>query len=158
MPLSRLYFHEKIGQQKKVLRCWKIHCFHQPFVHQCISRKENGRYQRECEDTTGGSGLFREYKGAPVYIKKGEWKGKKVTFAIYRVNYSQYGRIGGTRHGGIWYIGRSNARQGNYENENRTIFKCKTHDSLLPPKKGWIISTTLYSHGGGVNPAPTLSY
>ena len=112
-------------------------------VSECGNVELNGRYQRESE----GSGMFREYNGAPVYTKKGEWNGKKVTFAIFR-------RVG-TRYGGRWYIGRSNARcQGNFEEEKRTLFRCQTN-ILLPPKKGWIIIGTTR---GGVNPAPKMSY
>jgi len=107
-------------------------------VSECGNVELNGRYQRECITFRG------LYNGAPVYTKKGEWKGKKVTFAIFR-------------EPSMWYIGRSNARQGNYEAKERTLFKCESSvfNILLPPKKGWIIIGTTR---GGVNPAPTLSY
>jgi len=103
-------------------------------VSECGNVELNGRYQKEC-------GM---YNGAPEYTKKGEWKGKEVTFAIFR-------------EPSMWYIGRSNARQGNYEAKERTLFKCESSvfSILLPPKKGWIIIGTAR---GGVIPAPTLSY
>ena len=112
-------------------------------VSACGNVELNGRYQREPE----GSGMFREYNHAPVYTKKGEWKGKNVTFAIFREVYSSKPIA--------WYIGRSNTRcQRISKDERRTLFKCQT-TILLPPKKGWIIIGTAR---GGVNPAPTLSY
>lgn len=111
-------------------------------VSECGNVELNGRYQRESE----GSGMFREYKRAPVYTKKGEWKGQKVTFGIFREVYSSKPIA--------WYIGRSNTHQGNFIARDRTLFRCQTN-ILLPPKKGWVIIGTTR---GGVNPAPTMSY
>ena len=123
-------------------------------VSECGNVELNGRYQRECIRCQCGPSTFREYNGAPVYTKKGEWKGQKVTFAIFR------GDLRGPMS--MWYIGRSNARQGNYEARERTLFKRETilrkrrgFHIPLPPKKGWIIIGTTR---GGVNPAPTMSY
>ena len=80
-----------------------------------------------------------------MYTKKGEWKGKKVTFAIFREVYSSNKPI-------AWYIGRSDPPRGlllgHAQEEKRILFKCQTNRPL-PPENGWVII-------GGVEPAPSL--
>ena len=58
-------------------------------VKGCGNLELNGRYQAERNlFPTNGADPFHEYNGAPVYTKKGEWNGKKVTFVIFREVYS----------------------------------------------------------------------
>jgi len=98
-------------------------------VKECGNVELNGRYQVEqYKFPTKGFGSFREYNGAPVYTKKGEWKGKKVTFAIFREVYSSKPIA--------WYIGRSDPLLGlllgHAQEEKRILFKCQTNRPLPP--------------------------
>jgi len=112
-------------------------------VKECGNVELNGRYQAEQFKIppTKGFDPYREYNGAPVYTKKGEWKGKKVTFAIFREVYSSNKPL-------AWYIAQGHAFHLAQE-EKRILFKCQTNRPL-PPESGWVII-------GGAEPAPTLS-
>ena len=86
------------------------------------------------------------HQSAPVYSKKGQWKGKETTFAIFMPSFNTYN----------WYIGTwigdidSGVGPG-------TSFYSSTYDSrdevppscVTPPEKNWEVV------GSGGNPAPT---
>jgi len=107
-------------------------------VEGCGISDFNGIYKKETGMT---------YQNAPVYSKKGLWKGKEVTFVIFMPSVIAYN----------WYIGTWNGDIDSGGGYN-TSFYSSSYDSredappstVVPPENDWEVV-----RGNGTNPAPT---
>ena len=107
-------------------------------VDGCGMEEFDGTYTKETEIM---------YKSAPVYSKKGLWKGKEVTFVIFMSSVITYN----------WYIGTWIGDIDSGGGPNNSYYS-STYDSrhdippscVTPPENGWVVMR-IY----GTNPAPT---
>ena len=102
------------------------------------------------------NGIYRKvpmvfHCGVPVYIKKGNWNGGKVTFVMLREG------LGGEK-GYRWYItyfttqNITSTSGFKTSTVKRAIFKTQLSDTRIPPENDWFVSG---HKGGGIYPGPT---
>lgn len=109
-------------------------------IEGCGTAELNGTYNKVL-----ASERFNTYKDAPVYRKRGVWKGKDVTFSIFRQTYFSFP----SGWMGSWYIGH-----GLETGTLVRMFDANEIEELVPPQNGWHLATAA-SREGGVYPAPT---